>query len=193
MENQLLTVHIRYAGSMTLFAMEDSLHTLNDAIATFSREHHIAMSEDDENSPMVKSVSQGSVVVDIVVPIVTTLVPVLYDIIKSKFFSKPKYNVQIYSHSARMLWTVDDNYSVCEEVLKEYVLCRSRKSVNEFILGLCLSLPYSKNSIRMKIQNTKYLLSAENISNTLAIGGLPNCSAIHRRQFVNACKDLGIV
>ena len=192
LENHTITIHISYADEMTLFALEDSLRIVNEAFAVFSRENNIAMSQTNEISPKVKSISNGSLEVDVIVPVACALLPILYDIIKSKVNSNPKYVITMYSNSTRMLWTKDDNYKVCEEVLKEYVLGKSYKPVKDFLTGLSLSLPYSKRSIRAKLQNTKHLLGIAKIPNTVPVTPLPNFSEMHLEQFRKACENLNI-
>ena len=44
-EKQTITIHISYIDEMTLYAMEDSLRLLNEALNVFSKEFEIVMSE----------------------------------------------------------------------------------------------------------------------------------------------------
>lgn len=94
--------------------------------------------------------------------------------------------------TTRTPWTKEDNYQISAEVLKEYVIRRSQKSVNEFIDGLSLLTPHKKSTVRMKIQNTKHLLESRNISNTLSISARDHCSRVHCEQFDMARRDLKI-
>ncbi len=129
-------------------------------------------------------------VVDIIVPISCALLPILYDIIKNAFSSKKQYVVNV--GPATTSWTDEDNYEISKAVLKEYALEQSQKSVEEFMSMLSLSHVYKKSSIKAKIQNTKQLMTEQNIPNSLSISPLKNCSKAHRIQFAQARKDLNI-
>ena len=190
-ENQILRIHISYKNAMTLHTMEHSLRILNEAWKSFCFENAIVMKDIDDNSPEVKSVSKGSLVIDIIVPIVCSLLPILYDAIKQKFSSQREYVVTMYSDRG-LRWTDEDNYRVCEAVLRKYVLQSDSLAVNDFINRICLSKPYSRKSIRMKIQNTKYLMEKDGLANTLLISQLPNCSIMHKQQFEKARQNLQI-
>lgn len=61
---QELTTSINYNGEMTVATKEESLHIVNEAFAEFS--------------PQVTSVSTGSLIIDVVVPISCALLPILY-------------------------------------------------------------------------------------------------------------------
>ncbi len=191
-ENQKVSIHISYPNGMTLAAMEDSLHVLNDAFKAFNEENDVALSEAGENSPRVTSISYGSFVADIVVPVACALLPILYDEIKRKFHSKGKYAINVYCNSVRIPWTAEDNYKVSAAVIQKYVIGRDALPVKDFVLGLSLSRPYSAKSIRAKVQNTKYLLESQGISNALRIAPLEKCSEMHREEFIKARRDLHI-
>ena len=92
----------------------------------------------------------------------------------------------------RTKWTDADNYEISKAVLKEYAIKRSSKPVREFVDNLTLPTPHSKGSLRVKVQNTKYLLEDRKIPNTLTISARPNCSKAHGAQFDKARMDLGI-
>ena len=189
-EKQKLTIHISYPEGMTLFAMEDSLHILNEAFSSFYERERISPSETDKPSPEVASVSDGSLLVDIIVPISCTAIQIIYDIIKTACSSQKKYDFQV--DETRTKWTDEDNYKISKAVLKEYAVNKSHKSVDDFIHSISLSHIYKKGSIRAKIQNTKQLMEENNISNTLETSPLAHCSQVHRVQFNKARKDLNV-
>ena len=189
-EVQNISVHIKYTNEMTVFDVQDSLSILNEAFCSFYEKHKIPLSEFNETSPKVASVSEGSVVVDVIVPISCALIPILYDIIKRAFSSKKQYLVNV--GETRATWTDEDNYEISKAVLKEYALEQSQKSVEEFMSMLSLSHIYKRSSIRAKIQNTKQLMSEQSIPNSLSISPLKNYSKAHRIQFAQARKDLNI-
>lgn len=188
-----IRVHIKYQEEMTLSSLEDSLRILNEAFIIYHEESQMILSESNDVSPKVISVSNGSFVVDVVVPITCSLLPILYDIIKNHFSSGgDKYKVEVKKRNAKIKWTDDDNYQISKAILKEYVINQADTPVGEFIEGLTLQKPYGRNSIRAKIQNTKYLMENDQISNTLHIAGRDHCSKTHRIHFAKACGDLGI-
>ena len=170
--------------------MEDSLHILNEAFLSFYEKERIPLSEADQASPEVVSVSDSSLTVDILVPISCSAIQILYDIIKTKCSSQKKYDFQV--NETRTKWTDEDNYKINKAVLKEYATNKSHKSVDDFISSVSSSHIYKKGSIRAKIQNTKHLMEEQNVSNTLEIAPLVHCSQAHRVQFDKARKDLKI-
>ena len=119
-ENQKLTIHISYPDGMTLSSIEDSLHILNEAFSSFHEKERVSLSEADQASPEVVSVSDGSLLVDIIVPASCTAVQILYDIIKTKCSSQKKYDFQV--DETRVKWTDEDNYKISKAVLKEYAM-----------------------------------------------------------------------
>ena len=189
-KNQGVRIHISYADEMTLYAMEDSLHILNHAFLIFYEQEHLPLSESNEISPRVESLSTGSLLVDVIVPVSCALIPVLYDIIKNAFSNQNKYIVCV--DKPRTNWTDEDNYEISKAVLKEYANKQSEKSVEYFIDTLALQHIYTRESIRNKIQNTKYLMNDQKISNSLPISPLCHCSVAHRIQFEKARQDLHI-
>ena len=168
------------------------MRVLNDAFAAFCKEHYVALSETDTKSPKVVSVSNGSLVVDVIVPISCALLPILYDIIKRKFDRENTYTVNVYETNSRIAWADKDTYKLSKKVLEEYVLKGSSLPIDEFIDTLTLSQPYRRKSIRAKIQNTKHLIESKQIPNTLKISPLKNCSKAHKMQFNKTCADLNI-
>ena len=191
-EYHKLTIHISYANEMTLCALEDSIHLLNAAFAEFCERNHAVLSETNEISPKVTSVSNGSLVVDVIVPISCTLLSILYDIIKNKFDSQKDFAVNVNKTGNKTYWLEEDTYNLSRKVLEEYVLGNGNLSINDFIHTLSLLKPYGSKSIRSKIQNTKYLIECKQIPNTLKISKLKNCSTMHVIQFNKACEDLNI-
>ena len=189
-EKQRISIHISYTNGMTLTAMEDSLHILNEAFSSFYEKERIPLSETDKKSPEVVSLSDGSLLVDIIVPVSCALLPVIYDIIKNAYSSKKQYVVQV--DETRMKWTDEDNYKISKAVLKEYAVKQSSKAVDDFIRSISLSHIYKKESIRVKVQNTKHLMEEQNVLNTLETSPLAHCSKAHSIQFDKARKDLNI-
>lgn len=147
------------------------------------------MSNMKENSPEIKSVSNGSFIVDIVIPVSCTLVPIIYDIIKRKFDSAPAYRVGFFEQS----WSDEDEHRISKAVLEEYAVRRSEKSVEVLIGELSLENSYKKGSVKSKIQNTKSLMVEYGIPNTLGISGRDHYSSGHRIQFERACKELKLL
>ena len=189
-ENQGVRIRISYADEMTLYAIEDSLHILNHSFYVFYEQEHIPLSESNEISPKIESLSDGSLLVDVIVPVLCALLPILYDIIKNAFSNQNKYIVCV--DETRTKWTDEDNYEISQAVLKEYAKNQSNKSVEDFIDTLSLPHIYKRGSIRNKIQNIKHLMNEQKIPNSLSISPLSHCSAAHRVQFEKARQELCI-
>ena len=187
---QNVSVHIKYLDEMSVFDLQESLYTLHQAFVLFYENTHIPLSESNEMSPKVVSVSDGSVLIDIIVPVSCALLPILYDAIRDAFSAKKKYVVNV--GQTRTAWTDKDNYKISKAVLAEYAVRQSKKSVDDFISALSLSHIYKKGSIRAKIQNTKQLMMENRMSNSLPLAPLKNYSQAHKIQFEQARKDLHI-
>lgn len=190
-KKQALTIHIAYTNEMTLCEMEESLHILNMAFSTFYEKERIPLSLSNEVSPEIVGVSNGSLVVDVIVPVACAMLPIIYDIIKTAYENHQQYVVSV--DKTRTTWTDEDNYEISKAILKEYVIKKSAKTVDEFIQNLSLPHIYKRGSISAKIQNTQQLIKEMNISTSLSITPLKNYSKAHRKQFEMACKDLGIL
>lgn len=188
-KKQKISIHIEYLNGMTLHSLGESLGILNEAFAVFSNEYDVKLSNMKENSPEIKSVSNGSFIVDIVIPVSCTLVPIIYDIIKRKFDSAPAYRVGFFEQS----WSDEDEYRISKAVLEEYAVRKSEKSVEVLIGELSLENSYKKGSVKSKIQNTKSLMVEYGIPNTLGISGRDHYSSGHRIQFERACKELKLL
>lgn len=189
-EEQLITIRIQYKDEMTVHDLQDSLAILNESFITFYEMKHISLSETNKVSPKITSISEGSLVVEVIIPITCALLPIVYDIIKTKFWGQNKYIVSVCK--SRTKWSKQDNYEISKAVLEEYVLKKSKKSIDEFINSLSLGCIYKKGSIRAKIQNTQQLIKENNIPSSLTIAPLSNYSKGHKEQFGKARKDLGV-
>lgn len=190
MKPQNITVHIKYNNEMTIFDLQDSLSVLSDAFALFYEKEHVPLSEKNEISPKVAGISEGSFMVDVIVPVACAMLPIIYDLIKTAYKNKKQYTVSV--GKTRTTWTDADNYEISKAVLKEYAIRKTNKSIEDFIDSLSLPNIYKRGAIRNKIQNTKHLMQEQNIPNSLSVAPLRHCSQAHRVQFKQACRDLGI-
>lgn len=87
-------------------------------------------------------------------------------------------------------WSLDEDRYCCEEVIRQYVMEKSQKPVSEFVEDLSAQLAdISKNSLRMKVSNIKFLLDEAGIENTLEIKPLSNCSQQNRRAMNSILKE----
>jgi hypothetical protein len=189
-KNQVVTIHISYTKEMTLCEIEESLHILNMAFAIFYEKEGIPLSSSNVASPKVVGISNGSLVVDIIVPVACAMLPIVYDMIKTAYSNHKQYTVNV--DKARTNWTDEDNYEISKAVLKEYVIKKSNKSIEDFIDKLSLPHIYKRGSMRAKVQNTIQLIKESNIPSSLSIAPLRNYSKAHRKQFEKARKDLRV-
>ena len=189
-KRQGVTIHITYTNELTLCEIEESLSILNTAFSTFYEKEGIPLSSSNKASPKVVGIYEGSLVVDIIVPVVCAMLPIVYDIIKTAYKNHKEYIVRV--DKTRTTWTNEDNYEISKTIIKEYAIKKSNKTVDELIDNLSLPHIYKRGSIRYKIQNTKHLMQERNIPNSLSISPLSHCSKSHRTQFDKACKELHI-
>ena len=192
-KNQKLVIHIPYKEQMTLSLLEDSLHTINDAFAEFYEIYHAVLNEMNEVYVEVFNASQGTFTIDVTVCVTDTLVKILGIIIKNRFHSKKGCDIIVCIKNIRISWTEEDTYKLIESVLKEYVLGKGVKTINDFINSISLSNSYGNGSIRMKIQNIKQLINEKHIPNVLNVPPLNKYSKMLDIQFSKACKKLNIV
>lgn len=91
-------------------------------------------------------------------------------------------------------WSYDEDYEVCNEIIKTYVINKSPMDVKTFMERLKLAISaHGEKSARCKIRNTKHLLEKYNVGNTLKCSPLPNRSKRNEIIFVNLCKRYGIL
>lgn len=97
-------------------------------------------------------------------------------------------------------WTYDEDYTCCELYLKFAKDTAAYKSIDELIHRIKKELPQIKEgSIRMKIQNIKYLSKTEAEARRLFPNGdgvpispLWQASEQNRRAFLHALKNIGV-
>ena len=94
----------------------------------------------------------------------------------------------------RHRWTYKENALCCRVCLDEYVIYKSHEDINETTNKLSKELPDIKiSSIKMKIQNIKFLFEEYGIENTLNTQYLSSCSAMNREAFINEAKKMGVL
>lgn len=199
MEFQKIRIHIQFEASMTLSSLSVVFAQINDAFQEFYREYSIIPADLCEKSPEIVSVSNGSVITEVIVPIagailpaVISIIPELFKAIRNKSKDKDVVIITLTESRNRKKWTYEDNLAICLAVLKEYAIKKRDTNVDEFMKDIQLSKNYGKSSVKMKIQNTKKLLTEKIISNTLKITPLSNCSHDHIQAFEDACNKLNI-
>jgi hypothetical protein len=175
---------------MTLESLQDGLKTLNEVLLDIYRETDF-VGDGVYTSPEIISVSNGSFIVDFVVPVACALLPELISLLRSKL-EKKNNGIKYSFAQKRIRWTKKDNLEVCLAVLKEYAVKKKSTDVKQIIARLSASKKFGPDSVKMKIQNIKHLMDKAGISNTLNISALSKCSSDNRTAFEEACRKLNI-
>lgn len=90
-------------------------------------------------------------------------------------------------------WTIEEDMVCCKRFLEYYVIQRSTLDTVQFLKLLAKEVPnVSEGSLRMKIQNIKYLTVKEGLKDTSTIKWLSQYSMQCENAFKNALQDLGI-
>lgn len=191
--NQVFSVlrsHLEFNEHMTLESLQDGLKTLNEVLLDIYRETDF-VGDGVYTSPEIISVSNGSFIVDFVVPVACALLPELISLLRSKL-EKKNNGIKYSFAQKRIRWTKKDNLEVCLAVLKEYAVKKKSTDVKQIIARLSASKKFGPDSVKMKIQNIKHLMDKAGISNTLNISALSKCSSDNRTAFEEACRKLNI-
>ena len=164
------------------------------------------------SQPMITSVGNGCVWLDIVLAVASIAAPIIWDIIKEKK-EKSKNDLSINNlifmilpNSISVLpksiacrkkpWNENDERLFTKEIIKEYVLNKSQESIDDFISKLPQQLhDYGHGSLRCKAQNTKQILNELpiRINNTLDCTPLSKYSKRHKQLVIEELKRNGIL
>ena len=90
-------------------------------------------------------------------------------------------------------WTMEEDAICCKRFLEYYVLQGSNLDTIQFLQMLAKEVPdVSEGSLRMKIQNIKYLVEREGIENTSTLKWLSQYSVQCEKAFYQALRELNI-
>ena len=90
-------------------------------------------------------------------------------------------------------WTMEEDLTCCERFLQVYVVEKSDMDTVSFLQSLAKEVPeVSEGSLRMKIQNIKYLTKQAGLSDSSSITSLSQCSMQCERAFKLVVEDLGL-
>ncbi len=189
-KRQKIKIRISYNDEMTMPLVRESIDLLDEAFCEIYASCGLERQEYLINAPIVSSISKGSLITEIIIPIAQIVIPLAYDIIKTKIENSKKYNVEIMK--TRNTWTEKDTKNICEIVIKTYVQRKKAISPRELAKTIKLSKNYGFISIEDKIKNTGELLQENGIASTLK-QCLKNYSKMHKRIFLKVCKDFNIL
>lgn len=101
----------------------------------------------------------------------------------------------IYQLSASVhRWTMAEDFICCKRFLEYYVIQKSDMDVASFLKMLVKEVPdITEGSLRMKIQNIKYLATREGLKDTFPLSWLSQYSMQCERAFKEALRELNIV
>jgi hypothetical protein len=90
-------------------------------------------------------------------------------------------------------WTMEEDLTCCERFLQVYVVEQSDIDTVSFLQKLAKEVPeVSEGSLRMKIQNIKYLTSQAGLKDSSSITSLGPGSMQCERAFKLVAEDLGL-
>lgn len=90
-------------------------------------------------------------------------------------------------------WTVEEDSICCRRFLECYVIQQSSMDMSQFLQLLAKEVPdVSEGSLRMKIQNIKYLAMQSGLKDTAAIKWLSQYSMQCERAFYKALNELNL-
>lgn len=90
-------------------------------------------------------------------------------------------------------WTMEEDLTCCERFLQVYVVEKRDMDTVSFLQSLAKEVPeVSEGSLRMKIQNIKYLASQAGLSDSSSITSLGPGSMQCERAFKLVVEDLGL-
>ena len=98
-----------------------------------------------------------------------------------------------YSPSNNHRWTMEEDAICCKRFLEYYVIKQSSMDTTDFLKMLAKEVPeVSEGSLRMKIQNVKYLTVQAGLKNTSNIRWLSQYSSQCETAFKQAAAELGL-
>lgn len=147
------------------------------------------------NKPMITAVGNGSIWIDVVIPIACSLIPFAYEVIKdivhlynSKHLisddNKPQVKADIDTKKLKFNWTEKDTLLFTKEAIKVFYTQKRHLSVGNFVCSLPKELQkFGYQSLVCKAKNMKALFEKYNISNTMDFRSLKNYSKNHELVF----------
>lgn len=93
------------------------------------------------------------------------------------------------------IWRQQEDYFCARRIIDEYVIKNNEKDTSTFITELKQSEilnSLSTGSIKMKIQNIKYILSILNVSNRITLKPLENASEQSIKSVIKVLEELDI-
>lgn len=91
-------------------------------------------------------------------------------------------------------WTESEDKICCKKFIEYYIIRKSNISINDFIQILSKEVPdIPQGSLRMKIQNIKYLAIQEGIEETSPVKYLSQYSMQCKEAFYQTLKEMNII
>lgn len=200
------------------FKIEDELITfdsfneyvwlINDFLSSLSKSLNRKTKSKEEkrwlknNPPRIISIGNGCIWIDVVIPIVCALIPVVYDIVKNLIDSyKSKYISSNLNSSTITLkglfckgkkdWDINDEILFVKKTINTYVKRMKNTDIDTFVDHLPKQLKkYGRNSLICKVHNTKAVFNFLNVSNSLQAEELSHYSKRHLKLTADALKIL---
>ena len=143
------------------------------------------------NQPHIVSVSNGCIIIDVIIPIICALIPIFYDIIKTKIQSYKSNSINFNQNDNsvhffklygkyRQNWDLNDEKLFVKKIVNTYVRRKTNKDVDVFVRHLPSTLKkYGRKSLICKVKNSKAIFEVLNASNSLITGKLSHYSKRH--------------
>lgn len=192
-------------SNFTLYEFKDVITKTNLIINKILIEQKICSKSDlKEYNPEITSVRNGSIEISTIVSsvisglIVEGIIKIFektYHHLKGKIINNNEdIVINIIQRHPKRKWTFDDDYYICNEIIKFYIIAKAIDDVSKFINLYLINIlnKFEFKSILCKIKNIKYLLENKNISNTLKCSKFSNYSKQNYNAFIKACNDNGI-
>ncbi len=144
------------------------------------------------NKPVIVSIGNGCIWIDVVIPILCAAIPIAYDIIKAVINSynthKINYNQtnntvtlkNIYNYKKKQQWDYNDEKLFVKKIVNIFVNKQRKISDVDFVNNLPNTLKkYGFKSLICKVKNTKSIFDVLNVANSLQTTKLSHYSKRH--------------
>lgn len=158
-------------------------------------------SELNDYSPKITKVNEGciefsTIVSSVISGIITECIMKIFEKVFHKIKGKVTKHednvtvINIIKISEKIKWKFDDDYFICDEVIKCYVIKKSNEDVSKFVNTCLINLvkKFGYSSVEHKVKNIKCLLDNNGISNSLKCSKLKHYSKQNEEAFNKARK-----
>lgn len=179
-------------GNLNTFVRSCNLELIKRSDFVKDEDYETALRE---NEAKIVEVGNGSVWIDIVIPIACSLIPFAYEVIKDIVALYKEKHIKIDDYDRitkvdkrfkdiKLSWSLDDNILFTERCINTY--CRKNRNIlpDNFVDSLPFSFQkFGHDSLLLKVRNTKALFNKYKINNNLDISPFNHYSKEHEKVF----------